>query len=371
MIIRSEEIKSACSNLRYAVDSNNNLSNVTDMLELDVVDKNLEINVTNKEYFVKVKIDIGEEIDFHATVNADVFIKLIPQMTTETIEFTISDNVLIIKGNGEYKIPIIYDDDEIVRLPEIVIDNVTSSFSIPSSVLNDIYTYNSKEINKGLFSHPSQKMFYVDENGCITFTTGACVNAFTLPEETKMLLNQKVVGLFRLISTENMIMSIGTTTVDEVEQTIVSFTNPKLSITSIVNVDDSLLGSVPVTAIRNRAYNAYTHSVSVRRESLLQTINRLLIFTGNNSLVRPYSKFVFSNADVTVYDKDMNNKEVVTYSSNTDTLADGYEAVIDLIDVKMAIESLKDEFVTVKFGDQKAIVVQSSNIYNVIPEVII
>ena len=84
MIIKTDLIKPACATILSAVDSAD-VSMITETLEIVSSDNVLYLNVTNREYFTQVKVQIDECIDFHATVNATLFLKLIPQITTEEI----------------------------------------------------------------------------------------------------------------------------------------------------------------------------------------------------------------------------------------------------------------------------------------------
>ena len=200
MILRIEEMQDACSKILAAVDSNN-LSVLTETLQIKTEDNQLFISVTNREYFAKVSIAIDTNVDFHATVNANLFLKLISQITTETIEMTLIDNCLVLKGNGTYKLPLIFDGDTLLELPEIKIYNPTVNFVIDSEHLLSILQYNSKEITKGSVTKPIQRLYYMDEKGALTFTTGACVNNFTLDQPVKVLLNDRLVKLFKLFKT--------------------------------------------------------------------------------------------------------------------------------------------------------------------------
>ena len=56
-----------------------------------------------------MKLPVTGDNGFHATVNAALFLKLIPQITTDNIELNIKDNLLIVRGNGTYKLPLIYE----------------------------------------------------------------------------------------------------------------------------------------------------------------------------------------------------------------------------------------------------------------------
>ena len=97
LIIRIEEIQQACGKILTAVDSNS-LSVLTETLQIKTENKKMYISVTNREYLAKVKIDIPEDVEFLATVNANLFLKLVSQITTDTIELSVVDSTLILKG---------------------------------------------------------------------------------------------------------------------------------------------------------------------------------------------------------------------------------------------------------------------------------
>lgn len=175
MIIRTEKLQPACSKLLPAVDSSA-IAEITDVLELKASGKILYINVTNREYFAQVKIELDDVVDFHATVSANLFLRLVSQITTETVELNVAETTLKMKANGSYDIPLIFDNDKLMELPAIEINNVTTELTVESDILQSILNYNSKELMKDLILQPVQKMYYIDQEGCITFTTGACVD---------------------------------------------------------------------------------------------------------------------------------------------------------------------------------------------------
>lgn len=372
MILRIESLQEACKNILAAVD-NNELSTITETLELVTKGSFLYINVTNREYFAQVKIDINEEVDFHATVNANLFLKLISQVTTDIVELEVKDTYITVKANGTYKIPLIFDGEKLLELPEINIVNVTNEFNIPSSILKSILNYNSKELLKGTISKPVQKLYYVDEQGAITFTNGACVNSFTLEQPVKLLFNNRLVKLFKLFSDENVKFTLGFDSISEdIIQTKVRFESSSIVLTAILSCDDSLLMSVPVNAIRGRAHGEYPYSVNVNKDNMLQTINRLLLFNSaggsNKEVIKPYSTFEFNKDSVTIYDINKENKEIVNYNNTLIDCEETYTAILDLIELKVTLESCVEPYLNIHFGDHTALVITRGNIANVVPE---
>lgn len=369
MILRIEQLKDVCSKLLFAID-NNDVSKLTEVLEIKYIENGLELSITNKEYIVKVTIPIAGVEEFHATVDAEIFLKLISQITTETVELKIEDNSLIVIGNGEYTFPMIYENDDLFELPDIDIETETCKFQVSTDVLGKIMNYNSKEIMKSAISHPVQKMYYIDEKGCITFTSGACITNFNLGVNIKFLLNSKIVKLFRLFSDGQVDCVFGYKTInDEINQPRISFKNKFITLTTILNDDDSMINAVPAEAIRKRAEDTYNYSVIFNKNMLLQTINRLTLFAESNQIIKPYGIFEFGSDSVKIYDKHKVNNETVNYDNHIEL--EEYTATIDLTDLKSVLDSCKEEHITFNFGNEQAIVIQRPNVYNVIPEMIV
>lgn len=370
MIIRAEDIKDVCSKILAAVDSSE-LSLVTETLALYTDNEDLILAVTNREYYAQIKLPLHEKVDFNATVNATVFLKLISQITTDTIELSVDDSTLYVKGNGTYKLPLIFDGTTLLELPKICIDNVTASFGVSGDILTSILNYNSKEISKVTkIVRPVQKLYYVDECGAITFTTGACVNNFTLPESIKILLNSRVVKLFKLFKGEAVTLALGhDVLLNGTSQTKIRFSNDSIEITSILPSDDSMMASVPVKAIRDRATKIYDYSVVLNKDELLQTINRLSLFTSLSTYGETYSQFKFESDGVTIYDAAGNNCEKLYYKNDVSALSDKpYIAIVDSVDLKATLDVCAESYINLNFGDSQALVIARGNIYNVIPE---
>ena len=369
MIIRIEDLKNVSQTILAAVDSNE-LSVITETLEIVVKDNIFYMNVTNREYYAQVRLKMDNEEEFHATVNANLFLKLVSQITTDTVEFSISGNSLVIKANGTYRLPLIYDNDELLKLPEIEINNVTSDFDINGDILVSILQYNSRQLTIGTVSKPIQKMYYVDEKGALTFTSGACINSFSLEKPIKMLLNNRLVKLFKLFKGAKVHFTIGYDSLsNDIIQTKVKFESNNVLITAILSCDDSMINSVPVTAIRSRAEADYSYSVNFNKDALLQTINRLSLFTsGSNKELSAYGIFEFNSDEVIIFDVEKENNESIRYNNDTTNIVDSYTAILDLNDLKGILDTCTEQYVTIKFGDEQAVLICRGNITNVIPE---
>lgn len=364
LVLNTVELKEACQTILYAID-NKDSSLFTETLELVSDGTILNLNVTNREYYCNYKLALPEKSKFKAAVNAKIFLSLISKITTDTIDLSISKNTLKVKANGEYTLPMIYNDDVMLELPKIDLGKVTNEMVINSSTLLSILANNSKELLRGIAVKPVQKYYYIDELGAITFTTGACVNSFTLPNKVKMLLSEKVVKLFKLFKTDcDVNFYIGQVQLsDEVIQTVVRFKTDKVEITAKLP-DSSLISGVPVSGIRGMATKNYPCTMVLDKNLLLQSLNRIMIF---NEEAKTYGNIIAKGNSLTLQDFNGGSKESIT-STDENTKIKEYKMILDLKNLKLVLDGCEDEYITMCFGDSRAVVIKKQSITDIIPE---
>lgn len=372
MIIKVDKFQEVCKKILGAVDSSG-ITLVSDTLELYLENSRLYLNVTNKEYFVTVVTDIEEIVEtdnnFHAVVNASLFLNLVSKLTTEKLSLTIEDDVLLISANGKYKIPMIFEGSQLIVLPKIELEEITSSFSISTNILQSILKYNTKEIQKSGIKRPVQKMFYLDEKGCITFAGGACVNSFNLERPVKILLTEKVVKLFKLFLSDAVEVVLGVNVLnDGAIQQIVCFKDAEVSLTAVLPLDDSLIGSVPVVGIRDLAETVFPYSAVLDTRMVLDALNRLALFD-KNAVVNFFSHLTFSKNGLRIYDSRRINYEDIPVISST--LDDEYSLILDTNDLRITLETNNDQYFTINFGNSRAVVFEKPSIRNILPECVI
>ena len=369
MLIKTSDLNGVADKLLKTIDTNE-LTQLNTALELEVINNQLFLSASNKEYFVTIRLNGWHENEaFHASVNASLFLKLISQITTEDIELECKEKYLQIKGNGSYKLPLIFKDDEVLTLDKIEIYNPTVNMPIENSILQSIIKYNSKELTKGYIYKPVQKYYYVDEKGCITFTTGACVNKFNLNQPVRMLLNGKLVNLFKLFNEDVIDFTLGYDALsNNIVQTKVKFETPDITLTAILQCDDSMINSVPVNNIRGMAEAPYPYSVTVNKELIIQAINRMMLFNKNNK-DNNIAVFTFDKSTLTLKDRGEESTETINYLSDCQELENNqYEAMLDLNDLKATLQLCDESHLTLKFGAARAFIIARTNIINVIPQ---
>lgn len=370
IINNTKEFKEVCKTILLAIDTTTEPTRLNEALELTCDENNLILSVTNREYFVKIKLALVGEVGFRATVNALLFLKLIFQLTTDTLELTVEDSALVIRADGTYKLPLIYKGEELLELPQIELNNITTTMDIDSSILSSILQYNTRELQNSaskITYNPAQKLYYVDNNGAITFTTGACVNNFTLEKPIKLFLSPKIVKLFKLFSEDTSVAFEMAQDVDVNNniETKVRFYTDTIDIVSTIHdakLLTKLLESTPVTAIRNMSTKQYDYSVLLERDHLIRALSRLLLFRDNLSIV---AGFTFTKDHCVI--EYSNNVEIVKYSdAHTEDL--NYQLHMNIEMLKNILDGSTEDYITFNFGDHKAVVIVRQNILNIIPE---
>ena len=361
MTIDTLLLQEKCKKILDAIGSKKGI--VVDTLELEVANDSLYMNVTDKEYFVSVKLPIENQEEFHAVVNAQLFLSLITKMTSKTTTLKTSDSVLYVKGNGNYKLPLIYDGGSLVELPRIVINHVTSEFNIKNSILQSILKYNSKILYT---SGCNFQVFYVDNLGAITVSRSACLNSFELPEQVSLILSEKLVKLFKLFKSEDIKFTMGfDARQDGVTQQKVTFFDGDVMLNAILTTDAQILSKFPAAALRKRADMVAPYSAVIDKESLIAAIDRLALFKDNleHSIIMK-----FTSDEITLSDSHQVSDEMIQYVNTCPAIPEeGYTAKFNVDDLQLILDMCEDQYLTVSFGD-RALSISRDGIKYMLPE---
>ena len=374
MILKTKTFQEAANKILVAVGLDKAAAN----LELAAKDTTLFLRVTNREYYAAVKFDLDAPTDFRAVVDANLFLNLISGINTDEFELTINDtNVAVKAGKSSYKLAMIYENDQLMKLPVIKLDQkqITVSMMISQDILTSILNVNGREIQKAkrLDVNELQKYYYIDESGCFTFTTGACVNSFTLEKPIKLLLTDKVVKLFKLFNSDVLLSYGHLLNTDGSLQPIVTFQTEDIYVASRLLSDDTCIHKIkaPCDAMKNLVKEPYDHNLVLSASELSAAIGRLLMFH-KNSVAKADLSFVpatieFTNTELTISDISGENKEAITIENGSVTPG-GYTMGINLIDFKSVLDSCKNEHITMNCGNKKSIIITRGPISNVIAE---
>ena len=375
MIIKTKDFKDAANKILLAADLDTSAAN----LELVARNSSLYLNVTNKEYYVAVKFPLETDETFRAVVDASLFLSLVSGFTTDTFSLDIKDNTVVLgSGKSKYKVAMIYENENLMTLPVIAIQNKTVEMTVSNDILMSILNVNSKELLKTKYLDVSElnKLYYIDETGCFTFTNGSCLNSFTLEKPVKLLLNDRIVRLFKLFK-DDVKFSLG---MDPIAnggiQTKMVMETPDTYLAAVITCDDTLIAKVqqPCEATKRYLTENYDHKLVLSTADLSAAINRLMSFTKNSKATSEKVNMAYlptamniENGELVIQDK-FENYETVSIANESFSTGD-YEMYVNLYDIKLVLDSCKTDHITLNCGNHRSIVVTRGTVANLIPEV--
>ena len=374
MILNTKIFQESANKILIAAELDKTAAN----LEIVTKDKALYLNVTNKEYYVSVKYDIEIEESFRAVVDASLFLSLISGISAETFEIQIKDNYILVKaGKSSYKVALIYENDEIMTLPVLQLVNKTVEMPIDKNILQSILNINSKEIakaKKALVRSEAQTLCYIDQNGAFTFTDSACLNSFTLEKPIKLLINYRVIKLFKLFNTNPMLSFGYDLAPNGATKAKLVLETENIYLAALINCEDRLLDRIqkPYNATKKYFAATYPSNFVISTNVLSAAIARLMLFSKNSgestAQVIP-GTFVFKGDEIIIQDKQ-HNTEIVVIENEDSYLVDNYSMTLNLIDLKTILDSYKNEHVTINCGNSQAVVITRQNISHLLPEML-
>lgn len=370
MVIDVDKLKDVCKDLLYSIDTSSTTVE-SSLIAISLKEGVAKLEITNREYYVSnnISVDISDE-DFYAVVKADLFLRLIPKLTTKQVELKLVNNSLEINSNGKYNLPLIYEGDTLINIPIMDIENVTTTFNIDTEILRSIFKYNSIELQKkNNLTSPLHQLFYIDEKGCITYNTGACVNSFEpeLPNPIRLVVNEKIVRLFKLFKSDVVEFSMGFNPIsDKVIQTRIKLQDNITTVVAITSIND-LVNQFPTKQIRDRVEYNYPYNMVVDRLEVLQSIDRLSLFNDEKKLYLPIR---ITKDSLIIFDTNSQNHEDLPLLNNVSNLNEDYSCKFKLSDLEVVLKSCVDKYLTIKFGNHQAIVIDRKTVKNILPEVI-
>lgn len=370
MILKTKVFQELANKVLIAADLDKSAAN----LELIAKENYLFLNVTNKEYYVSIKYQLEKPEEFQAVVDASLFLNLISSVTTETFELDTQNNLVLLKtGKSNYKLAMIYENNELMKLPIIYIKNKTVEMNIENSILQSILNVNSKEIAKAkkiVNINELQKLYYIDQDGAFTFTDGACLNSFKLEKPIKLLLNDRIVKLFKLFS-EDVKFSFGydmTSSGNAIAKA--AFETADVYVAAKITCDDLLLSKIqgPCNATKNFINATYANNLVISTTELASAISRLLIFSKKNtdSTSRTPATIILNSDEITIQDEHGNIEVVVP--ENESYAESNYKLHLNLFDLKLVLDSCKNEHITLNCGNHRSVIIHRGTISHVIPE---
>ena len=331
----------------------NNLIPITSMIGIKLSDGKLRLLTTDMTNTLCIIIDKVAGDDMDITVDADKFGKLIAKTTSEDIDLSVKDDVLFVKANGTYKIPLISDEEGLISFPDIkdLSENKEADCKTKLSSVMQAYNINKSALAKTL-ENPALTGYYCGDTVISTDANVITFNQFKMFDiENPILISAQQMQLLTLNSEEDIEVYIGKTDIQFVTEDVV--------------IDGALMEGIedfPANEVNAYLDEAFTSSCKVPKDLLLSVLDRLALF------IEPYDKngayFTFGRKGINIHSKKDASTETINYVESKD-----FEPFVCCVDIPMLKEQLQanpDDTVKICYGNENALKIESGKVTQVI-----
>lgn len=328
----------------------NNLIPITSMIGIKLSDGKLRlltIDMTNTLCIIIDKVS-GEDMDI--TVDADKFGKLIAKTTSEDIDLSVKDDILYVKANGTYKIPLISDEEGLVTFPGLA-ETKGKTTNVKLTSIMQAYNINKSALAKTL-ENPALTGYYCGDMVISTDANVITFNDFKMFEQDEpLLISPQLMQLLTLNKQEDIKLIA--------DKTLLTFIADDMVVQGAVmeGIED-----FPADDVKAYLDEAFTSSCKVPKDLLLATLDRLALF------IEPYDKngayFTFGRKGINIHSKKDASTEIINYVESKN-----FEPFMCCVDIPMLKEQLQanpDDTVKICYGNENALKIESGKVTQVI-----
>ena len=328
----------------------NNLIPITSMIGIKLSDGKLRLLTTDMTNTLCIIIDKVAGDDMDITVDADKFGKLIAKTTSEDIDLSVKDDVLFVKANGTYKIPLISDEEGLISFPDVNIGSRQNAKTKLSSVMQ-AYNINKSALAKTL-ENPALTGYYCGESVISTDANVITFNQFKMFDiENPILISAQQMQLLTLNTKEDIEVLISGNSIQFVTEDVV--------------IDGALMEGIedfPANEVNAYLDEAFTSSCKVPKDLLLSVLDRLALF------IEPYDKngayFTFGRKGINIHSKKDASTETINYVESKDFAP--FVCCVDIPMLKEQLQANPDDTVKICYGNENALKIESGKVTQVI-----
>lgn len=328
------------------------LSPLTTYLGIDVKDNTLYLRTTDGSNFLVCKKPKVTCENFAVVVDCDSFVNLIKKTTSEHIILNVEDDVIKIKGNGNYQIACVTDEHgEAFVFPAAENNFDLLAFQpvkVKSKVFETVFEVNTASVSKVLDT-PVLTGFYFGTNGVMTTDSlKLCVfdvNVF----KRDVLLSLDFVRLATLFTEEDVKVYF-------IDNDVVMETG------NIVIYGSQMqdIETYPVEALQGLIQQEYSSKCVVKKALLLAALDRLNIF------VTEYEKngvtLHFTKDGLELYSKKA--KELLPYDESENYK--DFSCLLELPKLKEQIATIREDVVGFAYGNPNIILMEEPKVIHIL-----
>lgn len=328
----------------------NNLIPITSMIGIKLECGKLRLFTTDMTNTLCIIIDKVSGEDMDITVDADKFGKLIAKTTSEDIDLSVKDEVLSVKANGTYKIPLISDEEGLVTFLALT-ETKGKTTNVKLTSIMQAYNINKSALAKTL-DNPALTGYYCGDMVISTDANVITFNDFKMFEQDEpLLISSQLMQLLTLNKQEDIKLIV--------DKTLLTFIADDMVVQGAVmeGIDD-----FPADDVKAYLDEAFTSSCKVPKDLLLATLDRLALF------IEPYDKngayFTFGRKGINIHSKKDASTEVINYVESKD-----FKPFICCVDIPMLKEQLQanpDDTVKICYGNENALKIESGKVTQVV-----
>lgn len=257
---------------------------ITNFMCIKLVDGLLEVITTDSTNYMYAKqnfLNCGDE--FYAVVNTDIFTKLISKISSEYITLDIIDNVLMIGGNGKYKIPLSLDEDgSVIRFKDPLdeVDMLHDMVYLDTNEVRDVV----KALRPSLYTNnniPCLTKYYFGD--CVMTSDKdqvGCYSKSLTPEP--VLLSQYMLNILDVIASDTIAYA-------KTDKYVIL----KADGVTMCGLYDNDVDAFPVDAIEGILNLDLASNCKVSKNMLIDILSRVSLFTSiydDNTIVLNFNE---------------------------------------------------------------------------------
>lgn len=332
---------------------NNKFLPITELIGIKAQDNILSLTCTDATNYIEVSEPVECE-PFYAAVNADIFAKLVGKITSNETEITVTENAVIIKGNGEYKIGIQLDEDGKAVKFENKFNADDDIWKVDKQTIKTETIERILNVNKSALATtlelPCYTGYYCGKDVVSTDTYKITVLDTNIFDEP-CLISPQVMELLSVFKGDD----INVYTKDD----IMIFVDEKIKIFThkLAGIEDFAIDSI------NRLMDSeFEKFCTFNRQAMINLLDRISLFVGpydNNAVM-----LNFTDKGIQVSSRQSNGVEIIPYAGVSDVTP--YQCSIDVNLLMTQLKSQTTDITELWYGNDKAIKMCSDDVTQIV-----
>ena len=336
----------------------NKMIPLTSLMAIKWEDGTVTLTTTDGTNYLYVQEDKIDAENFYVVVPAEQFSKLIAKMTCTTVQMELEDDVLIIRGNGTYKMELPLDEEgRLVKYPDPLHDSPLEDGEILSSEVVKLSTIRlilntakaSIAANDDVMCYTG---YYMADSVIATDTYKICGIKTPVFEEPA-LISAETLDLLNVFSDEDIRVH------RVVADGRIAFISPKCC---VYGVELDCIEDFAVEPITGLLEQEFDSSCKVPKADLLQVLDRLALF------VTPYDKNVitltFAKDGLNISSKKTTGCEVIPYVESNNFKA--FTCPIDIEMLRSQVKANAADVIYIEYGEDNAIKMKEGNVTQIV-----